>query len=186
MPQTTKHTDEELVKGCTKNDRYYQEMLYRKYFRSMMRMCLRYTQDREVAMEIVNNGFLRVFKKIEKYTAKGALEGWIRKLVFHALSDYFKSNSRSIHFLELEDRDAARTTSALDHLYFEDLLDLVDQLPDATRRVFYLYAIEGYSHREIAEMNSISIGTSKWHLSAARKLLQQLIAKRNNIKQHAG
>ncbi len=186
MQHGKKYNDEDLVKGCIENDRYHQELLYRKYFRSMMRMCLRYTQDRENAMEIVNNGFLRVFKKIDKYTGKGSLEGWIRKLVFHALSDYFKSNSRTIHFLELEDRDSTKSETALDHLYFEDLLELVQELPVATRRVFHLYAIEGYSHREIAEMTEISIGTSKWHLAAARKILKQLIVKRNNIKQHAG
>ena len=186
MQHENKYSDEELLKGCADNSRVHQEMLYRKYFRSMIRMCMRYTQDRDSALEIVNNGFLRVFKKIDKYSGKGSLEGWIRKLVFHALSDYFRSQSRTIHFLELEDRDSAKDATALDHLYFEDLLELVDELPAATKRVFYLYAIEGYSHREISEIAVISTGTSKWHLATARKILQELIAKRNNLKQHAG
>ncbi len=186
MPKKNPHTDEELVHGCLQNDRYFQELLYRKYFPSMMRMCMRYAGDSVVAMEIINNGFLRVFKKIEKYSGKGSLEGWIRRLVFHALSDYFKKQSKSVHFLALEDHDAKSTyNQGLEDLYLEDLLLLVDQLPDATRQVFYLYAIEGFTHPEIAEKLDISVGTSKWHLSNARTKLKLLITNRYNLKQHA-
>lgn len=148
-----------------------------------MRMILRYTQDREVAMDILNTGFLRVFKKLDTFAFSGSLEGWIRRLVFHSLSDYFKKHSRQIHFLELEDRDAPLKEGALNNLYFEDILKLVEMLPDATKEVFYLYAIEGYTHVEIAQKINISVGTSKWHLSNARKKLKQLIRTHYN---HAG
>ena len=186
MPKPEQYSDNTLVEGCVKNDRFYQEMLYRKYFGSMMRMCMRYTQDRDIAMEIINNGFLRVFKKIDLYSFSGSLEGWIRRLVFHSLSDYFKKSNKGIHFLSVEDRDSPVQQSALSNLYLEDLLGLVDQLPDATRRVFYLYAIEGYTHVEIAEMINISVGTSKWHLATARKKLKQLINNHFNTNYHAG
>ncbi len=171
------------MEGCLENDRFSQEMLYRKYFASMMRMILRYTQDQEVAMDILNTGFLRVFKKLDTFAFSGSLEGWIRRLVFHSLSDYFKKNSRQIHFLELEDRDAPLKEGALNNLYVEDILKLVEMLPDATKEVFYLYAIEGYTHVEIAKKINISVGTSKWHLSNARKKLKQLIRTHYN---HAG
>ncbi len=177
------YSDEELVKGCLKNDRFSQEMLYRKYFAGMMRMCLRYTQDREVAMDILNTGFLRVFKKLHTFAFSGSLEGWIRRLVFHSLSDYFKKHSKQVHFLDLEERDAPIRAGALSRLHFEDILKLADMLPDATREVFYLYAIEGYTHVEIAGKINISVGTSKWHLSNARKKLKQLIRTYYN---HAG
>lgn len=177
------YSDQELVEGCLENDRFSQEMLYRKYFASMMRMILRYTQDQEVAMDILNTGFLRVFKKLDTFAFSGSLEGWIRRLVFHSLSDYFKKNSRQIHFLELEDRDAPLKEGALNNLYVEDILKLVEMLPDATKEVFYLYAIEGYTHVEIAKKINISVGTSKWHLSNARKKLKQLIRTHYN---HAG
>ncbi len=180
------YTDQDLVKGCKRNDRKSQELLYRKYFAAMMRMCMRYTKDQEVAIEIINNGFLRAFKKIDKYAGKGSLEGWIRKLVFHAISDYFRGKNNPVYFLELEDRDSVVQGEALHNLYYEDLLDLVELLPDATRRVFCLYAIEGYSHAEIAEQTNISVGTSKWHLSEARKKLQLLIRKQLNAAQNAG
>ena len=177
------YSDQDLVKGCLKNDRLSQEMLYRKYFRPMMRMINRYTQDQEVAMDILNTGFLRVFKKLDTFAFTGSLEGWIRRLIFHSLSDYFKKNSKQVYFLELEDRDAPLKEEALNQLYFEDILKLVDMLPKATREVFYLYAIEGYTHVEISKKINISVGTSKWHLSNARKKLKQLIRTYYN---HAG
>lgn len=179
-------TEEELVEGCIKNDRRCQEQLYRRYFERMMRMCMRYTSDREVAMEIVNTGFLRVFKKLHTFSFKGSLEGWIRRLIFHSLSDYFKKNSKSVHFLDLEDRDAPIREDAYNNLFLEDLLKLVELLPNATKEVFCLYAIEGYTHVEIAKRINISVGTSKWHLSSARKKLKKLIKAHYNTRYYAG
>ncbi|MDF1865322.1 MAG: RNA polymerase sigma factor [Saprospiraceae bacterium] len=186
MFKRKKYTDEELVNGCVSNDRFFQEKLYRKYFASMMSMCMRYTRDKEVAMIIINNGFLRVYKKIELYSYKGSLEGWIRRLVFHSLSDYFKKESRQIRFLELENRDAPINGEGLQNMYMEDLMKMVDLLPPATKKVFTLYAIEGYTHVEISKNIGISEGTSKWHLATARKKLKQLIAKSNELKDYAG
>ena len=184
MPTKPPLDDAQLIEGCKQNSRLHQEMLYRKYFKSMMRMCMRHTSDRSVALEIVNNGFLRVFKKIDQFGFKGSLEGWIRKLVFHALSDYFKKESRSIRFLSLEDWDKTKETDALDKLYFEDIIQLLEYIPEASRKVFYLFAIEGYKHHEIAEELGISDGTSKWHLATARKQLKQMISKHFNVQEH--
>jgi len=169
------YTDEELVRGCQRNDRHYQEALYRKYFASMMRMTMRYAHSQEQGVDIVNNGMMRVYKKIGQYSFKGSLEGWIRKLVYHSMADYFRKYNREVRFLELEDRDEARTPDGLNNLYVEDLLDLVERLPPATQEVFKLYAIEGYKHQEIANHLGISEGTSKWHLSTARQKLKELI-----------
>lgn len=180
-----KTTDEDLVKGCVENDRKSQEQLYRRYFASMMSMCLRHTEDREEAMTIVNNGFLRVFKKIHLYSFKGSLEGWIRRLVWHSLADYFRDEKKYLHFLVFEERDAISSGSPAQHLYFEDLLKMVETLPPASREVFRLYAIEGFSHAEIGLQLGISDGTSKWHLSMARQKLKQMIYQQE-IKQHAG
>ena len=96
-----------MVQGCTRNERRAQEALYRKFFPEMMRMCMRYTKDQTVAIEMVNNGFLRVFKKIHTFGFKGSLEGWVRKLVYHSMADYFRENARYMHFLMLEDYDQA-------------------------------------------------------------------------------
>lgn len=187
MAKPEQFTERELVEGCVRNDRFFQEMLFRRYFPTMMRMCRRYANDQDTAMEIVNIGFLRVFQKIDTFAFKGSLEGWIRRLVFHSLSDYYKKqNRKGIHFLDIEDRDAPVRSEAISNLHFEDIIKLVDMLPDATRNVFYLYAIEGYSHKEIGEQMRISEGTSKWHLSVARKKLRDLIQQLYNLNYHAG
>ena len=178
------YTDQELVEGCAKNDRKYQEVLYRRYFRSMMYMCLKHTEDRDLAMQIVNNGFLRVFKKIDSYSFKGSLEGWIRRIVFHSLSDFYKQHSKYIQFLVFEEKEKAIPDTALSKMYVEDILTLVNELPPATKTVFQLFAIEGYSHKEIAQQLQISEGTSKWHLSSARKTLKRLINIHTNTNRH--
>lgn len=186
MAKPENYTEEQLVKGCVANNRFYQEALYRRYFPAMLRMCMRYTQDRDVAMDILNAGFLRVFKKIDTFAFKGSLEGWVRRLIFHSLSDYFRNQNQSVYFLDVEERDAPVREASTNNLYFEDLIKLVDMLPDATRQVFYLYAIEGYSHAEIGEQLGISDGTSKWHLSTARKKLKELIHLYDNSTNYAG
>lgn len=185
MSDSGKHTDNILIQGCIENDRKSQEMLYKKYFGSMMGMVLRYTSDKEAAQEIINNGFLRAFKKIDTFSHKGSLEGWLRKLVFHSLSEYFKQHNKYLQLLVFEEAERATQEQALHQLYYEDIMKLVGKLPPATRKVFELYAIEGFSHMEISQQVNISIGTSKWHLSAARKQLQQLL-QNNNYKLHAG
>ena len=153
----------------------------------MIQMCLRYTNgDKERALEILNDGFLRVFKKINTFSFKGSLEGWIRRLVFHAISDYFKQNKAyldSVVFSEVlpEAKMPQYTEGVLSELYYDDLLKVIDLLPPATCKVFTLYAIEGLNHAEIGEQLNISVGTSKWHLSSAREQLRILLDKKPNV-----
>ncbi|MBI1225673.1 MAG: sigma-70 family RNA polymerase sigma factor [Bacteroidetes bacterium] len=175
MFQKKQHTDEELVKGCVANDRYWQEQFYRRFFPTMMEMCLRRTDDKDEAMSIVNNGFLRVFKKIHLYSFKGSLEGWVRRLVWHSLADYFRDQQKYVHFLVFEERDEPVYANTASQLYVEDILKMVNSLPPASAEVFRLYAIEGFSHAEIGEQLGISDGTSKWHLSTARQQLRKMI-----------
>jgi RNA polymerase sigma-70 factor (ECF subfamily) len=180
------YSEKEIVEGCVRNERFFQELLYRTHFERMIAMCMRYTDDRDIGMEIVNNGFLRVFKKLDTFSFKGSLEGWIRKLVYHSLSEYFKKHSKYLQFLVFEDHDTSVSANALSNMYEEDLLKMVDTLPPATKQVFQLYAIEGFTHPEIAKRLSISTGTSKWHLATAREKLKQLIKQQSNYKFHAG
>lgn len=173
------YTDEQLIAGGLRNDRLYQEMLYRKYAPVMLSMCYRHTQDEHEAREIVNTGFLKVFQKLDQYSNQGSFEGWIRTIVFRSLSDFFRKKNRSICFLELDQRDKLKASSPLEDLYLEDLLEIIKGLPEQTRRVFSLYAIEGYTHKEIAELLDMKEGTSKWYLSEARKRLKQLVNQYN-------
>lgn len=170
------YTEEDLVAGCAANDRRAQEALYRRFFPEMLRMCRRYTRDEDTALEILNNGFLRVFKKIHTFSFKGSLEGWIRRLVYHSMADYYRDNARYLHFLVLEDHDRPVQENSHEGFYEEDILRAVRTLPPVSQEVFRLYAIEGYSHAEIAETLQMSEGTSKWHLSTARQKLRELLA----------
>ncbi len=170
------YTEQELVEGCACNERRAQEALYRLFFPEMLRMCRRYTRDEDTAIEIANNGFLRVFKKIHTFAFKGSLEGWVRRLVYHSMADYFRDNARYLHFLVLEDRDEAVPERGHEVFYEEDILRAVRTLPPVSQEVFRLFAIEGYTHAEIAETLSISEGTSKWHLSTARQKLREILS----------
>jgi RNA polymerase sigma factor (sigma-70 family) len=185
MFKKRKNNEREIVEGCVRNERKSQELLYREHFDTMMRMCMRYTNDRDKAMEIVNIGFLKVFQKIHTFQFKGSLEGWIRRLVFHCLSDYYRKNSKYLQFMVFEERDQSSLEKAHSNLYAEDILKMVNTLPPATQEVFRLYAIEGFTHLEISKNVGISVGTSKWHLSNASKILKKLIDQ-NNLRQYAG
>lgn len=161
--------------GCAVNDRRAQEALYRRFFPEMMRMVRRYTKDEDTAIEVVNNGMMRVFKKIHTYAHKGSLEGWMRRLVYHCMADYYRENSRYLHFLVLEDHDQSVPERGLESFYEADIHKVISTLPPISQEVFRMYAIEGYSHAEIGENLKMSEGTSKWHLSTARQKLRELL-----------
>lgn len=186
MSQVRKtYTEQDLIQGCIANDRRCQEALYRKYFQTMMSMVRRYTQDEDKAIEILNNGFLKVFKKIDTFRSEGSFEGWIRRIVYHSISDFFKKESGYLKFIVLEEAEQDEPQNALHGLYYDDLLQIIGALPERSRQVFNLYAVEGYSHKEIADQLEISEGTSKWHLSNARDQLKKLLESRLN-RNYAG
>jgi RNA polymerase sigma factor (sigma-70 family) len=178
---TTTISDNELLKGCREGNRKAQERLYRDYYRAMAALCLRFTRNDEDAVEALNNGFLKVFRNIARYdAAQGTLYTWIRTIILHACLDYIKSRDRIENTSELtEGSDAHIPAEAVSRLQATELLALVRTLPPATAAVFNLYVLEGYNHREIGELLGISDGTSKWHLSSARKQLQQRIEQEN-------
>lgn len=188
MQKSAKHIEntgrdwKPTIDGCISNSRRSQEELYRHFFPVMERMIRRYTQDDDQVISILNNGFLRVFKKIHLYKYAGSFEGWIRRLVYHSLSDYFRSGSKDLKFLVFEEIPRDKPIAPQNNLYYEDLMNLVHKLPEKHMQVFQLYAIEGYLHREISEQLKMSENTSKWYLREARKILQESIA--NSMGQH--
>ena len=167
-----------VIRGCAKNDRSFQEKLYRHFFPIMERMVLRYTQDEDQIIDILNNGFLKVFQNISKYEFKGSFEGWIRKIVFRSLSDYFRKSRKDLAFLIYEEEFKKEPSQSSEHsLYYQDLISLLDVLPKTQMQVFHLFAIEGYSHKEISKRLGINPNTCRWHLAEARKLLQKEYSK---------
>ncbi len=170
---------QELIQGCMSNERAAQERMYKLFYPRMMSTVKRYIDHDEQAEEVLNNGFLRAFQKISQYTFQGSFEGWLRKIVFHAVSDYVKQNARYSEKILLVEKDEYVHKDHADKLYYNQLLELVQKLPDATRAVFNMYVMEGFSHKEIGKMLNISEGTSKWHLSEGRKALREKIEKLN-------
>lgn len=168
-----------IIEGCKKNDRLSQAALYKKFFGKMMAMCLRYAANRDEALEILNEGFLKVFTGLNQYHHTGSFEGWVRKIIFNTAMDTVRARLRYKEEPMAESSDASISESLTDKLQTADLMNLLLKLPEATRTVFNLFAIEGYKHQEIAELLKISEGTSKWHVAEARKLLQQMLNKLN-------
>ena len=174
---------EYLIEGCKKNNRRAQEQLYRAFRQPMSAICLRYTKNAQDVTAVLNNGFLKIFLKINQYDAsKGALATWMRRIMIHESIDFLRKQSAfNVEKSSLTD-DIAIESDVLNRMNAEALLALVRQLPAATQLVFNLFIVEGYNHGEIAVMLNISQGTSRWHLSEARKQLKKsvMVPERKN------
>lgn len=170
----------EIIAGCIKGDRGAQEKLYKKLYGKMMAMGMRYLSDKEDALEAVNSGFLKVFQRLNQYSGNGAFEGWVYSIIRNAVIDHLRSRVRYKETESLEVAyDSSIPQSAIQDLYVKDLMKMLDVLPETTRLVFNLFAIDGYKHEEIAELLGISAGTSKWHVSEARSRLKEMILRQS-------
>ena len=168
-----------IIQGCIANDRKCQEILYRHFFPTLEKTVRRYTQDDQEVISILNNGFLKAFQKLNQYEDRGSFEGWLRKIIFRSVSDYMRNESKDVKFLILEEKQSSIRVSTDDQLYFDDLIKIIQTLPDMQEKVFSLFAIEGYKHHEISNLLEINENTSRWYLSEARKQLKKKLAKVN-------
>jgi RNA polymerase sigma factor (sigma-70 family) len=167
---------QKLIKGCKENNRKAQELLYKKFYAAMLSLCIRYTNDQHDAMLVLNDGFLKVFKNISSYSPyKGGLYTWIRKIIINTALDFLRKEKLTYSGSLSDIEEPAIESSIIQKTDADELLFSIKQLPPATQVVFNLYTIDGFNHREIAEILGISEGTSKWHLSEARRQLKQLI-----------
>lgn len=170
--------EQSLIEGCKKKHPKSQRELYEKFSGKMFALCLRYIKDETEAEDILIKGFMKVFNKIEQYQGEGSLEGWIRKIMINESLQYIRQNKSLFLQVDIEHaQHAINNVEAIEStLAAEDLLNIIQQLPIGYRTIFNLYAIEGYSHQEIADMLNISINTSKSQLSRARTLLQKILS----------
>lgn len=164
-----------LIEGCKRQDRLCQEKLYGRFFDQMLAVIRRSFSDQDAAISILNNGFLRAFKKIDQYNGRGSFEGWIRRIITHAIADYFREHETELAIQKTEIKENLPEQHTKDPMAYKDLLQVLQYLPPATRLVINLFIIEGYSHKEIAGMLGISTGTSKWHVSEGKRLLKPLL-----------
>ena len=164
-----------LLSGCVNGQRAYQDSLYQRYAPTMFGICLRYAHDFHHAEDLLQEGFIKVFKNIHRYRQEGSLEGWMKRIFINTAIEYLR-RSKKENWRELEDIHPPQWEPAVfQHLAVEELLHLIQRLPSGYRLVFNLYAIEGYSHKEISKMLSIAEGTSKSQLSKARSALQRMV-----------
>ena len=160
--------------GCQKNYRASQKLLYQNFYAYGMSICLPYADDREEAAEILNDGFMKIFKSIKTFDLSRPFQPWFRKIMINTAINYYRKNQLTIQAEQMEKaKQAADTEGILSHISYQEILTMLQKLPPAYRTVFNLHAIEGYKHEEIAAMLSISVGTSKSNLHRAKEALKK-------------
>ncbi|HMN88698.1 MAG TPA: RNA polymerase sigma factor [Saprospiraceae bacterium] len=169
----------DLIKACIRKERWAQQLLYEEYYSSMMGVCLRYANNEEDALDILHEGFIKVFKHIARYQPGTSLNSWIRRIMVNTSIDYYrKSIRRRTEDLETAYELSAQDADAVSQCSEHQILEAVQQLSPAYRTVFNLYVIEGYSHKEIADMLTITESTSRSNLVKARLKLKEILMSR--------
>ena len=175
----------ELIEGCKRNDRSAQKTLYEQLAGKMYSLCCRYVKVRMEAEDVLVTSFTKVFERINQFKGEGSFEGWVRKIVVNESLSYLRKNKSMYLETDLEAANyEPNLTSLGTELEAEDLLKLVAELPPGYRIVFNLYAIDGYSHKEIASQLGINENTSKSQLSRARSYLQAKLLEIEKNTQH--
>lgn len=174
-----------LLDGCLAGERRSQQRLYELFYRKMMAVCLRYTKNHDQAKDILQDGFIKVFRNLPEYTRTGSLEGWIRRIMVNTAIDYFRRSKHS-YLLLGEDRSMEEFEDIPEEQVMEepwgdlkpaDVINAMQKLTPAYRTVFNLYVFEDMSHKEIADTLEITIGTSKSNLAKAKANLKRLLKK---------
>lgn len=181
-------TEKDLILNCLEGDRKSQKGLFDMYAGKMMTVCLRYARHQGEAEDLLQDGFIKVFKNLHKYNFSGSFEGWIRRIMINTALKYiskksFQNESLGIESYQMHDRKD--DPAILSKLTVDEMMTLVQELPQGYRYVFNLYAIEGFSHKEISELLSIEESTSRSQLVKARRILQKKIKEINSIRYEA-
>ncbi len=179
---------DEIIKGCKKGRPDSQKKLYDMFSKKMYGVCLQYAKDYTEAEDVLQEGFIKVFTKINQYDGKGAFGGWIRRIMVNCALEKFRKQNNLFTVSEICEYDSKLVCDdILAEISSKELLDMIQELTPQYRTVFNLYAIEGYPHQEIAEMLNITEGTSKSNLSRARVILQEKVKelyseRKSNVK----
>ncbi|HEY0056193.1 MAG TPA: RNA polymerase sigma factor [Pedobacter sp.] len=176
MNLSRKLSVDDLLDGCKREERRTQELLYKLLASRMLGVCMRYAKDRFEAEDILQVGFVKVFRKVGEFRGDGSFEGWIRRIMVNTAIESYRKNQRMMNVVDIDEVfDAPQITFDMNGLEVKDLMNLIQSLSAGYKLVFNLYAIEGYSHKEIASQLGISEGASKSQLSRARAILKEKI-----------
>ena len=180
MPTDSKHLST-LIRHCREGRSGPQEELYLMFYNYAMSICLRYSKDREEALEIVNDGFVKLFTNLKRYKDHTSFKAWLRRILINAAIDYYRRNEKHYHNVAISyARHEYITEDAISKISEKEIIELIQELPPSYRVVFNLFVIEGFNHREIADKLGISIGTSKSNLAIARSKLKRQMLQINN------
>jgi RNA polymerase sigma factor (sigma-70 family) len=178
-------SDQQLIDGCARHERKAQKMLYEKYSRLLMGVCMRYASDKAEAEDILQDSFLKIFFRIKDFTGTGSFVGWLRKIVVNTAITNYHANLKYRYHVDIEDYISVETgVSGFDEDFFtaDELIRVLNELPKGYRMVFNLYAVEGYKHKEIAEMMGIDTNTSKSQYSRAKAVIRDRLEQLGKLR----
>ncbi len=173
----------EVIEGCKRGDRHAQKLLYERFSGKMFALCSRYIKDKMEAEDVLVKAFTKILDRINQYKNEGSFEGWVRRVMVNESLSYLRRNKSMYVETDIEAADKEPNFERLENeLEAQDLLKLISELPSGYRIVFNMYAIDGYSHKEIGEELGINESTSKSQLSRARAVLQKRLIELENIE----
>lgn len=172
----------DILEGCKKNNSVCQQQVYNHYYGYMLAIGYRYITDTNDAKMLINESFFKAFTKIEQYNDSMPFEIWIRRIMINTCIDFLRKNKKEKFNIAVNEENlSVHTNASINYaeinIESEHLIALMQHVPNTSRKVFYLFAIEGYSHKEIAELLDINEGTSKWHVNNARKILKEQLGE---------
>lgn len=167
----------DLISRCRRDDAAAQRVVYQQYQRTLYGICLRYADNRDDALDLLQDSFIRIFRNIDSFRGEGSFEGWMRRITVRLCIEYCRKRTRFLRVDLKHAQEVAVETDVWASVSRDEILRLISQMPPGYRMVFNLYAVEGYSHQEIADMLGISEGASKSQLSRARRYLQQRLMR---------
>lgn len=172
-------TEEEIIKGCQKNDKNAQQALYKKFSSRLFGICLRYVPDKDDAADVLQESLIKIFQNITKFRNDGSFEGWLKRITVNTALNHLKKNKYQFEEIDFDDTTDVPFTenTVLSKLAKEEILKLLQELPEGKRVVFNLYVFEGYNHKEIGELLNVTESTSKTQYAKAKKILQEKITQ---------
>ena len=172
-------SESDLIKGCIEGNKQMQEELYNRFAPKMYAVCLRYANNSDDAQDLLQEGFIKVYKNLHRFRAEGSFEGWIRRVFVNSSIEHFRKKAIQLSSVSDKEENTIENSdiSALDTMAEKDIIRLIQELSPGYRTVFNLYVVEGYSHKEIGEKLGISEGTSKSQLARAKAILQKKVTQ---------
>jgi len=172
-------SESDLIRGCIEGNRQMQEELYNRFAPKMYAVCLRYANNTDDAQDLLQEGFIKVYRNLHRFRAEGSFEGWIRRVFVNSSIEHFRKKAILLSSVSDKEENTIENAdiSALDSMAEKDIIRLIQELSPGYRTVFNLYVVEGYSHKEIGEKLGISEGTSKSQLARAKAILQKKVSQ---------